>query len=65
MLIQQDQQDSPENEQDDCIKDGLVRFLIGMSIPMSEDIVSATIAHLLICQHRSRFTFLHEFHDVL
>ena len=27
--------------------------------------VSATMVHLLIRQHGSRFTFSHEFHDVL
>ncbi len=32
---------------------------------MSQDIVSATMAHLLTCQHGSRFTFSHEFHDML
>jgi hypothetical protein len=32
---------------------------------MSQDIVSVTMAHFLIRQHGSRFTFTHECHDVL
>ncbi len=37
----------------------------GMSINMSQDIVSSTMAHLLTCQHGLRLTFSHEFHDML
>ena len=53
--------DIQNNEEDDCFKEGLVRFLIGMSIHMSQDIMSAPMAHLLTCQHGSRFTFSHDF----
>ena len=65
MLAQSNDVDRPNNEDDDCFREGLVRFLIGMSIHMSQDIVRATMAHLLTCQHGSRFTFSHEFHDML
>ena len=36
-----------------------------MSIHVSQDIVSATMAHLLTHQNGSRFTFSCEFYDVL
>jgi hypothetical protein len=65
LLAQTNESDHPNSEKDDCFREGLVRFLIGMSIHMSQDVVSSTMAHLLICQHDSRFTFSHEFHDVL
>ena len=47
LLAQLNESDHPNNEQDDCFREGLIRFLIGMSIHMSQDIVSATMAHLL------------------
>ncbi len=65
MLAQSNDSDIPNNEEDGCFKEGLVRFLIQMSIHMIQDIVSTTMAHLLICQHGLRFTFSHEFHDML
>ncbi len=64
-LAQSNESDCPNNEEDDCFREGLVRFLIGVSIHMSQDVVSATMAHLLTCQHGSRFTFSHDFHDML
>ena len=65
MPAQSNDLDIPNNEEDGCFKEGLVRFLIGMSIHMSQDVVSATMAHLLTCQRGSRFTFSHDFHDML
>ena len=53
--------DQLDKEEYDCIREGLVRFSIGMSTHVSEDIVSATMAHLFPCQHGSRFTFLTNF----
>ena len=32
-----------------------------MSVHLSQDVVSATIVHLLLCQNGSRFNFSHEF----
>ena len=32
--------------EDDCFREGLVRFLIGMSISMRQDIVNATMTHV-------------------
>ena len=57
----------PENSPDDnyCFREGLSRFLLGMSVHLSQDVVSATLAHLLICQKGSRFTFSHDFKDLL
>jgi hypothetical protein len=46
-------------------REGLCRFLIGMSIHMSQDVVSTTMAHLLIAQGGTRFTFSHKFRDLL
>ncbi len=51
LLAQSNESDCTNNEEDDCFREGLVRFLIGMSIHMSQDIVSATMADLLTCQH--------------
>ena len=62
-MAQANESDSLNNEEDVCFSDGLVRFLIGMSIHMSQDIVSITMAHLLTCQHGSKVTFSKEFHD--
>jgi hypothetical protein len=36
-----------------------------MSIHMSQDILSATMVHLLTSQHGYMFTFSHKFHDVI
>ena len=46
-------------------REGLSRFLLGMNVHLSQDVVSATMAHLLICQRGSRFTFSHDFIDLL
>jgi hypothetical protein len=43
-LVQQNLQKSSDNKQDDCFREGLVRFLIGMSIHMSQKIVTDTMA---------------------
>ena len=48
-----------------CFREGLSRFLLGMSVHLSQDVVSCTMAHLLICQQGSRFTFSHDFKDLL
>ena len=61
-----------ENEEEDSMidpdypfKEGLCRFLIGMSVHLSQDVVSATMAHLLMSQKGSRFTFSHTFRDLM
>ena len=48
-----------------CFREGLSRFLLGMSVHLSQDVVSSTMAHLLVCQKGSRFTFSHDFKDLL
>lgn len=58
--------DMDEKEKEDyCFREGLSRFLIGMSVHLSSDVVSATMAHLLISQRGSRFTFSDQFRDLL
>ena len=60
-----------DNDNEDSIdpdypfREGLCRFLIGMSVHLSQDVVSATMAHLLMSQKGSRFTFSHEFKDLM
>lgn len=54
-----------EDDEDYCFREGLNRFLIGMSVHLSSDVVSATMAHLLICQKGSRFTYSHPFRNLL
>ena len=56
---------SDEDVQKECFREGLCRFLLGMSIHLSQDVVSATMAHLLVSQEGTRFTFSHEFKDLL
>ena len=46
-------------------KEGLSRFLIGMSVHLSQDVISATMAHLLMSQKGTRFSFSHEFRDLM
>ena len=46
-------------------REGLCRFLLGMSIHLSQVVVSATMAHLLICHEGSRFNFSHNFKNLL
>ena len=53
------------NEDNYCFREGLSRFLLGMNVHLSQDVVSATMAHLLICQRGTRFTFSHEFKHML
>jgi hypothetical protein len=36
-----------------------------MNIHITQNVVSETMAYLLTCQHGTRFTFPHEFHDML
>jgi hypothetical protein len=57
--------ESTSSESEDCFREGLSRFLLGMGVHLSQDVVSATMAHLLICQKGSRFTFSHDFKDLL
>ena len=44
---------------------GLCRMLGGMYAATSRYAVSSTMAHLLICQSRTRFKFSHQFSDLL
>ena len=53
------------SEEVNHFREGLCRFLIGMNIHLAQDVVSATMAHLLISQGGSRFTFSHQFRDLL
>ena len=39
--------------------------IVGMSVHLSQDVVSATMAHLLLCENGSRFSFSHDFQDLL
>jgi hypothetical protein len=63
--VTQGLQQAPCSDDDACFREGLCRFLIGMRVHLSQDIVSATMAHCLICQHGSRFNFSHDFQDLL
>lgn len=54
-----------EKINNDLFREGLSRFLLGMTVHLSQDVVSATMAHLLICQNGTRFTFSHSFKDLL
>ena len=56
---------SDAQEEVNHFREGLCRFLLGMNIHMTQDVVSATMAHLLIAQNGTRFTFSHGFRDLL
>ena len=56
---------SETNNDQYSFREGLSRFLLGMNVHLSQDVVSATMAHLLICQRGSRFTFSHDFKNML
>ena len=60
-LVLQELERAPDQNEDVCFHEGLFRFLIGMSVHLSQDVVSATMAYLLICQRDSRLTFSHNF----
>ena len=64
-LVSQGLQYAPSTDDDTCFREGLCRFLIGMSVHLSQDVVSAPMAHLLLSQHGSRFNFSHDFQDLL
>jgi len=55
--------DKFEDESD--FVEGLCRMLGGMHAATSRYVVSATMAHLLICQNGTRFKFSHNFSDLL
>ena len=55
--------DKCEDESD--FVEGLCRMLGGMHAATSRYVVSATMAHLLICQNGTRFKFSHNFSDLL
>ena len=50
---------------DSCFREGLCRYLIGMSVHLSQDVVSATMAHLIMSKKGSRFSFSHEFQNLM
>ena len=56
---------SEDTARSESFREGLCRFLMGMSIHLSQDVVSATMAHLLVSQKGTRFTFSHDFKDLL
>ena len=64
-LVSQGLQYAPSTDDDTCFREGLCRFLIGMSVHLSQDVVSAPMAHLLLSQRGSRFNFSHDFQDLL
>ena len=45
--------------------EGLGRVLTGINAALSRNVVSSTMAHLLICQGGSRFTYSHDFANLL
>ena len=57
------------NDNDDkkhaCFIEGLGRVMTGVNALLSRDVVSSTMAHLLICQRGERFTYSHEFSHIL
>jgi len=64
-MIEEEKCETLQNNDDYCFREGLSRFLIGMSVHLSSDVISSTMAHLLICQKGSRFSFSHQFKDLL
>jgi hypothetical protein len=65
LIMEEDKAEVQQNNDDYCFREGLSRFLIGMSVHLSSDVISSTMAHLLISQNGSRFSFSHKFKDLL
>jgi hypothetical protein len=45
--------------------EGLSRVLLGLIAATTRSVISSTMAHLISCNNGSRFTFLHDFSDLL
>jgi len=61
---------TPKDKDDDdneraCFIEGLGRIMTGVNALLSRDVVSSTMAHLLISQGGERFTYSHEFSHIL
>ena len=54
----------PEDVQDGFVE-GLCRMLGGMNAATSRNVISSTMAHLLVCNNGSRFQFSHDFGNLL
>eukprot|EP00986_Skeletonema_menzelii_P013820 scaffold8448_cov188-Skeletonema_menzelii.AAC.1 len=52
-------------EQEKCHIEGLGRVITGLNALLSRDVVSSTMAHLLISQGGERFTYSHSFSHLL
>ena len=57
------QEETDINDQT-CPIEGLGRVMTGINALLSRDIVSSTMAHLLISQGGERFTYSHEFYSI-
>ncbi len=56
---------SREQEQENCHIEGLGRVITGLNALLSRDVVSSTMAHLLISQKGERFNYSHGFSHLL
>ena len=68
--IKRMQNSAMENGEEECnnspeFVEGLSRILSGMYANTSKTQVSSTLGHLLVCQNGSRFTYSHDFKDLL
>ncbi|KAL7451819.1 hypothetical protein ACHAWC_004215 [Mediolabrus comicus] len=54
-----------DDEDQACFIEGLGRIMTGVNALLSRDVVSSTMAHLLISQGGERFTYSHEFEHIL
>jgi hypothetical protein len=60
-----DEDTDAANENGSDYVEGLGRVLTGVNAALNRNVVSSTMAHLLICQHGSRFVFSHKFQHLL
>jgi hypothetical protein len=62
-----DDEDGEPNDGSDqaCHIEGLGRIMTGINSLLSSNVVSSTMAHLLICQEGERFTYSHQFAHLL
>ena len=56
---------SNEDDEQACYIEGLGRVITGVNALLSRDVVSSTMAHLLISQQGDRFTYSHKFSHLL
>ena len=57
--------DDEDTNTEPSFLEGLCRVLSGIQATITKDVVSSTMSHLMVCQDGKRFTFSHDFDNIL